>query len=102
MPPARYPRVRARRRLYWAIAGVACVAVIAVVLVVVLGGGGLAGAPAARDAPETGSEGLFHYAPAHAADYTARATSGNAQVLFSKSPGRRDRDRQTRRRAARR
>jgi hypothetical protein len=87
MPPARYPRTRARRRLYWAIAGVASVAIIAVVLVVSLGGGGLAGAPAARDAPETGSEGLFHYDPGHAADYTARATSGNGQVLFSKSPG---------------
>jgi hypothetical protein len=88
MPPTRTPRPRARPRLYWALAAVACAAVVAVVLVLSLGGGGeLAGAPAARNAPETGSEGLFHYDPAHAAQYTARATAGNGQVLFSKSPG---------------
>lgn len=87
MPSARSMRAQARRRLYLAIAGVACLAVVAIVLALSLGGGGLAGAPAARDAPETGSEGLFHYDPAHAAQYTARATAGNGQVLFSKSPG---------------
>ncbi|HEX5194497.1 MAG TPA: transglycosylase SLT domain-containing protein [Solirubrobacteraceae bacterium] len=86
MPPARYARARARRRLYWAIAGVACAAIVAIVLALSLGGGGLAGAPAARDAPETGAQGLFHYDPAHAAQYIARATAGNAQVLFAKSP----------------
>jgi hypothetical protein len=87
MPPARSTRARGRRRLYFAIAGVACVAVVAIVVALSLGGSELAGAPAARNAPETGSEGLFHYDPAHAAQFTARATAGNGQVLFSKSPG---------------
>ena len=87
MTPARYPRARARRRLHWAIAAVVLVAVVAIVLAVSLGGSGLSGAPPAGDAPETGPEGLFHYDSAHAAEYIARATTGNGQVLFSKSPG---------------
>jgi hypothetical protein len=87
MPPVRYPRARARRRLYWAIAGVVLVAIVAIVLLVSVGGSGLPGAPAAGNAPETGPEGLFHYDSAHAANYIARATTGNGQVLFSKSPG---------------
>ena len=87
MPPPRYPRARARRRRRRAIAGLAFAVVVAVVLVVTLGGGGLPGAPAASNAPETGPEGLFHYDPARAAEYSARATAGNGQVLFSKSPG---------------
>jgi hypothetical protein len=87
MPPARTSRAHARRRLYWAIAGVLLAAVVAVILVSALSGSSLSGAPAASDAPETGPEGLFHYDSAKAGDYIARATAGNGQVLFSKSPG---------------
>jgi len=91
MPPARYPRARARararRRLRLALAGVALAVIVAIVLVVALGGSGLSGAPPAANAPETGSGGLFHYDPAASSEYIARATAGNGQVLFSKSPG---------------
>jgi hypothetical protein len=87
MPPARYPRARARRRLRLALAGVALAAIVAVVLVVTLGGSSLSGAPPAANAPETGAGGLFHYDAAKSAQFTARATAGNGQVLFAKSPG---------------
>src|SRR6202046_1719709 len=87
MPPARSPRARARRRLRLALAGVAVIVIVVVVLVVTLGGSGLSGAPPAGDAPETGSGGLFHFDASKSAQYVARATAGNGQVLFSKSPG---------------
>ena len=87
MPPARYPRARARRRLRLALAGVALAVVVAVVLVVTLGGSSLPGAPPAGNAPETGAGGLFHYNASKSAEYVARATAGNGQVLFAKSPG---------------
>jgi Transglycosylase SLT domain len=87
MPPTRYPRARARRRLRLVLAGVAVAAIVAVVLIVTLGGSSLSGAPPAGNAPETGSGGLFHYDPSKSAEYVARATAGNGQVLFSKSPG---------------
>ncbi len=89
MPPARYPRARARRRRRLALTGVAvAVAVIVVVvLVVTLGGSSLSGAPPADNAPETGAGGLFHYDASKSGQYVARATAGNGQVLFSKSPG---------------
>lgn len=56
-------------------------------LVVTLGGSSLSGAPPATNAPETGAGGLFHYDASKSDDYVARATAGNGQVLFSKSPG---------------
>ncbi len=61
--------------------------IIVVVLVVTLGGSSLSGAPPAANAPETGAGGLFHYDASKSAEYVARATAGNGQVLFSKSPG---------------
>jgi hypothetical protein len=87
MPPALNPRARARRRLRLTLAGVAVAVIVAVVLIVTLGGSGLSGAPPAGNAPETGAGGLFHYDPSQSAQYIARATAGNGQVLFSKSPG---------------
>src|SRR3984957_12423432 len=87
MPPARYPRARARHRLRLALAGVALAVIVAVVLIVTLGGSSLPGAPPAANAPETRAGGLFHYDAAKSAQYTARATAGNGQVLFPKSPG---------------
>src|SRR6202046_1464357 len=87
MPPARSPRARARRRLRLALAGVAVIVIVVVVLVVTLGGSGLSGAPPAGNAPETGACGVFHYDASKSAEYVARATAGNGQVLFSKSPG---------------
>jgi Transglycosylase SLT domain len=87
MAPALNPRARARRRLRLALAGVAVTVIVVVVLVVTLGGSGLSGAPPAGNAPETGAGGLFHYDASKSADYVARATAGNGQVLFSKSPG---------------
>jgi Transglycosylase SLT domain len=87
MPPARYPRARARRRLWLTLTGVAVAVIVVVVLVVSLGGSSLSGAPPAGNAPETGAGGLFHYDASKSAEYVARATAGNGQVLFSKSPG---------------
>jgi hypothetical protein len=87
MPPASYPRARARRRLWLTLTGVAVAVIVAVVLVVSLGGSSLSGAPPAGNAPETGAGGLFHYDASKSAEYVARATAGNGQVLFSKSPG---------------
>jgi hypothetical protein len=87
MPPVRNPRARGRRRRRLALAGVAVAVIVVVVLVVTLGGSSLSGAPPARNAPETGAGGLFHYDASRSAEYTARATAGNGQVLFAKSPG---------------
>ena len=87
MPPTLNRRARARRRLRLALAGVAVIVIVVVVLVVTGGGSGLSGAPPAGDAPETGAGGLFHYDASNSAEYVARATAGNGQVLFSKSPG---------------
>jgi hypothetical protein len=87
MPTALNPRARGRRRLRLALAGVALAVIVAGALVVTLGGSGLSGAPPAANAPETGAGGLFHYDAAASAQYTARATAGNGQVLFAKSPG---------------
>jgi Transglycosylase SLT domain len=61
--------------------------IVVIVLVVTLGGSSLSGAPPASDAPETGAGGLFHYDASKSVGYDARATAGNGQVLFSKSPG---------------
>ena len=60
-----------------------------VVAVVVkgLGGGGLAGPPPALIVDGAGPGDPFAYRSSHEADFVARATAGNAQVLFSKSPG---------------
>jgi hypothetical protein len=87
MPPALNPRARGRRRLRLALAGIVVAVIVVVVLVVTLGGSSLSGAPPAGDAPETGSGGLFHFDASKSAQYVARATAGNGQVLFSKSPG---------------
>jgi hypothetical protein len=87
MPPTRYQRARARRRLRLAGAGIAVAVIVAIVLVVTLGGSSLSGAPPAANAPETGAGGLFHYDASQSGQYVARATAGNGQVLFAKSPG---------------
>ena len=58
-----------------------------VVLVVTLSGGGVPRPPAPGVATEAHSSDPFSYATSHAADFSARATAGNAHVLFSQSPG---------------
>lgn len=87
MPPALNPRARGRRRLRLALTGVVVVVIVVIVLVITLGGSSLSGAPPAGNAPETGAGGLFHYDTSKSAEYVARATAGNGQVLFTKSPG---------------
>lgn len=85
---ARRPRraaVRRRRRLLGG--GLLAVAAIVAVVGLATGGGGVAPPPPAGLAPETGPDGLFAYDAAHAAQYVARATAGNANVLYTKSPG---------------
>ena len=68
---------------------VALAAFVLVVAVVVngLGASGLSGAPPATIVDGAGPGDPFAYRSAHAADFVARATTGNAHVLFSKSPG---------------
>ncbi len=82
---ARRSPAAARRRLWIVMAGL----VVIVVLVVrgALGGGGLPIPPGAGDAAPAGGANPFSYDPGQEAQFTARAISGNANVLFSKSPG---------------
>jgi hypothetical protein len=75
-----------RRRRIAAAAGAAVVLVV-VVLVLTLGGGGVAPPPAPGVAVEAHSTDPFSYATSRADDFTSRAVSGNAHVLFTKSPG---------------
>jgi hypothetical protein len=51
-----------------------------------LGGTGLPRPPRATAAAAAGGADPFAYDPAHEREFAARATVGNAQVLFSKSP----------------
>jgi hypothetical protein len=62
------------------------------ILVIVLlhglfGGSGLPEPPRAGVAAGAGAGNPFAYVPARQADFIARATAGEAQVLFTKSPG---------------
>ena len=52
-----------------------------------LGGGGLSGPPPATIVDGAAPGDPFAYRSSHEADFVARATTGNAHVLFSKSPG---------------
>jgi hypothetical protein len=64
------------------------VVVVAVAgLVSLLGGGSLPKPPPGSPAAGAGAGDPFAYVPAHESDYIARATAGNAHVLFTKSPG---------------
>ncbi len=92
MPPARYPRAtERRRRLRLALAAAASAAVVVIVVIVVLvdrvAAASLSGAPPARDAPRPGPAGCFTTTRRRPPQYSARATAGNGQVLFAKSPG---------------
>ena len=78
------PTVRRRRaRLAVLVGGVALV----VVMVAALGGGSLPRPPAPAPAPGAAGGNLFGYVAARESSYVARATAGNAHVLFTKSPG---------------
>lgn len=70
------------------VAAVVLIAVVAGLAVALRGGSApLPPLPAPTVAQPPGSGELFTYIPARAADYTSRATAGNAHVLFIKSPG---------------
>ena len=56
-------------------------------MVTLSGGGGVPRPPAPGVATEAHSTDPFSYATSHAGDFSARATAGNAHVLFSQSPG---------------
>ena len=75
----------ARRRARLVLVLAAVVAIV-VVLVVVLGGGGIKRPPAGGVATVGHSADPFSYATSRAAQFTARATAGNARPLFSQSP----------------
>jgi hypothetical protein len=57
------------------------------IAVLTLGGGGVAPPPAPGVAVEARSTDPFSYATSRADEFTTRAVSGNAHVLFTKSPG---------------
>lgn len=61
--------------------------VLVVVLVSALSGGTLPRPPAAGVASGSGRRDPFAYVPSRQAEFTARATAGEANVLFTKSPG---------------
>jgi hypothetical protein len=79
------PTVRERRRrlIYPALALLVLIAVVDSAL----SGGALTLPPRALPAPGAGSGDLFRYVPAQEADFVTRATAGNAQPLFTQSPG---------------
>jgi hypothetical protein len=74
---------RRRARLAVAIGG------IVLLLIVILSslGGSLPRPPLPRAAAGAGTGDPFAYQPSRVADFVARATAGNAHVLFTKSPG---------------
>jgi hypothetical protein len=84
---ARARRERALRRRRIAAAAVA--GLVIVVLVLLLGGGRhrIPGAPPGGVAVEAHSTDPFSYATSRAVQFTERAAAGNANVLFTKSPG---------------
>jgi hypothetical protein len=76
----------ARRRAIGAVA-VAVAAIAVVVVIVIVGGSPGPPKPPAAGVATPDRRDVFAYDPAHAARFTARATAGNAHVLFAKSPG---------------
>jgi hypothetical protein len=83
------PRRRARRRgrARLAIAGAGLILVIAVLVSSLGGGSSLPPLPAPGNAAPAGQRDPFAYNPARAGEFAARATAGEAHVLFTKSPG---------------
>jgi hypothetical protein len=77
--------LRQRRRRLVVLVVVVGVAVAA--LISALAAGPLPGPPRAGSAAAASGGDPFGYAPAREADYIARATAGNAHVLFAMSPG---------------
>ena len=89
-PTARSPdrrRTTKRVRLALAAALIVAIAVIAVIAVIATGGSTVPPLPPPTVAQPPGPGELFTYIPSRAADYTSRATAGNAHVLYIKSPG---------------
>ena len=78
------PTLRQRRLRLLVLAGALVLVIVA--LVSALGGGSLPLPPPARPAAAAGGD-PFGYVAARRADYVARATAGEAHVLFVKSPG---------------
>jgi hypothetical protein len=58
-----------------------------IVVVLISGGGGLPLPPRARPAPVAAPGDVFGYSSSREADFAARATAGEAHVLFTQSPG---------------
>lgn len=84
-PASRRRTTIARRRLGAALLAVAALVVV-VVIVSGLGVGPLPKPPPARPAAGLGNRDPFAYRTVDEPDFVARATAGNAQVLFTKSP----------------
>lgn len=83
--PRRRPTARERRRRL--VYPAAALLLVVVVVIALVRGGGLTLPPRALPAPGAGRGDLFRYLPAQDADFAARAAAGNAQPLFTQSPG---------------
>lgn len=83
---SRRQRDRARLRLAFALA-LAAVALTAAVLIRLLSPSGLPPLPSAGVAGRARAGDPFAYLPSRQSEFVARATAGNAHVLFEKSPG---------------
>jgi hypothetical protein len=79
------PRAAAIRRRRLVVAFIALAVVIAVVVAVTSGGDSPPLPPASSAQPARPGD-PFAWVPAHASDFVARATAGEAHVLFEKSP----------------
>src|SRR5947209_18313234 len=71
----------------WLLAAGAALVVAVAVLAAVLQSGGAPRLPPAGTVPPAGPGDPFAYAPARSSQFVARATAGEAHVLFAKSPG---------------
>jgi Transglycosylase SLT domain len=83
-PRGRRTAAQRRARL-----GVGLAGLILVVAVIVsgIGGGGLPRPPRGGTAAGASGESAFVYRPSQESEFVARATAGNANVLFTQSPG---------------
>jgi hypothetical protein len=80
-------RARRRGRARLAIAGGVLILLVAALVSVLSGGGSLPPLPAPGNSSPAGQRDPFAYDPAQASQFIARATAGEAHVLFTKSPG---------------
>ena len=86
-PRRRRPPLTIRQRRARLLLGLGVLVLVIVIVIAAGSGGGLPSPPAATIVDGAGPGDVFAYRSAQENDFVARATAGNAQVLFTKSPG---------------